>query len=321
MYFTWDEIKNLEIIREDYKLNHIFQHIVNMGKKYILENDIKYIILGVSGGIDSAVVAVLAREISEQLAIAAYKCPTIGYVLPIESKNDEITRGIDIARTICNKYYVEDMRDLYHNIAKMFSIDYMSIDFDTKVRQGNIKARLRMMKLFDAARASNGIVLSTDNLTELLLGFWTLHGDVGNLGFIQNLWKTEIYLLANYIIDEIKLSWLTEESRKALQECVKATPTDGLGVTDSDFDQLGVNSYQEIDKILLGYIRTEHIIKELKRAVDRDIINTASFPLTHEILESANYYSVDSPIIKRYLSTEFKRNDPYNLSRCDLIHS
>jgi len=64
-----------------------------------------------------------------------------------------------------------------------------------------MKARIRMILLYDLAGGNDGMVLSTDNYTEYLLGFWTLHGDVGDFGMIQSLWKTEVYDMVEWIRD------------------------------------------------------------------------------------------------------------------------
>ena len=160
--------------------------------------------------------------------------------------------------------------------------------FEEKIRRGNIKARLRMIYLFDLAHRNNGMVLSTDNFTEFLLGFWTLHGDIGNYGMIQNLWKTEVYGLAGFLRDCYSQVDQMEKGI-ALNECINAVPTDGLGITDSDFDQLGCDNYEKIDRILIDLI--------------------------------ANNKSVDweHPVLVRHKASHFKRRDPVNISRQRLV--
>ena len=159
--------------------------------------------------------------------------------------------------------------------------------YEEKIRRGNIKARVRMIYLFDLAHYENGMVLSTDNYTELLLGFWTLHGDVGNYGFIQHLWKTEVYGLAEFLVNRYRTENETAKA-DALQECIDAVPTDGLGITSSDFDQIGVTDYMTVDNILSDYLNGGEAYK-------------------------------DHPVIARHIRSEFKRNDPLNISRQTLV--
>ena len=145
-----------------------------------------------------------------------------------------------------------------------------------------------MIQLYHLAHEFEGMVLSTDNLTEYYLGFWTLHGDVGDFGMMQNLWKTEVYGLAKYISDKYELIDRSDTS-EAIKSCIKAEPTDGLGITESDLIQIEADSYFEVDRILIDYI----VNKSLKYQ--------------------------DHPVIKRYENTHIKRNNPLNISRSILI--
>lgn len=102
--------------------------------------------------------------------------------------------------------------------------------------------------------------MSTDNQTEYQLGFWTIHGDVGDFDPIQDLWKTEVYGLANYLQDHYKSKALealrndykeTCDNYKAMSCAIynscKLVPTDGLGISNSDLEQIGAKSYAEVD--------------------------------------------------------------------------
>lgn len=115
----------------------------------------------------------------------------------------------------------------------------------TLIANGNIQARLRMIYLYNLASIHNGLVMSTDNQTEYQLGFWTIHGDVGDP--IQDLWKTEVYQLAEWL----KLFYYTDGDKAvAIGESIKLTPTDGLGISNSDLDQIGAKSYNDVDRVL-----------------------------------------------------------------------
>ena len=298
----------MEIICNDYE--KVRRNIIDAGKKYLRDNpNIKSLIVGISGGIDSTLVAALAREICDETGCHEL----IGYSIPIESnEKDEIKRAKLAGKVFCHGFKEIDWIDtcfhldfLPNRILCMqfrtpnYSKGYKK-DFKEKVRAGNLKARIRMMFLYDRAYKHNGLVLSTDNLTEYNLGFWTLHGDVGDFGLIQNLWKTEVYKLADYIAKKYldtfnkreSTSWLKYENMfKALENAIKAVPTDGLGITDSDFDQLGVDSYQKADKILIEYLKSGSDNKKLEK----------------------------HPVIKRHLRYAFKRNNPYNIPRENIL--
>jgi NAD+ synthase len=147
-----------------------------------------------------------------------------------------------------------------------------------------MKARTRMIYLYDLAAKYKGMVLSTDNYTELLLGFWTLHGDVGDYGMVQNLWKTEIYAMSKFLANQ-----MPKEQKEALESCITAVATDGLGITNSDLDQIGAATYEEVDQILLK-LYDPHGFEQF----------------------------ADHPVIKRKVNSEFKRNNPYNIPRNEI---
>ena len=275
----------------------IVTNLVDAGVKYITENSIQSMVIGLSGGVDSAVTAKLARKVSDKT-----NTKLIGYVMPcVTNSDDETFRGTCVGVNICDEFSVCDLNDAFYSLLTNIDIFlYLKdeLSFEDKVRAGNIKARLRMINLYNMAAKHKGLVLSTDNYTEYLLGFWTLHGDVGDLGFIQQLWKTEVYGMANYLCvrynDIITYSgvvhWMGYSFRRsALMSSIDAIPTDGLGVTNSDFDQLGVENYQEADKILIKYINTNS--KDLE----------------------------GHPVIERHIKYAFKRENPYNITRENIL--
>jgi NAD+ synthase len=274
-------------IRNEYGL--IFSNIKKQFTSYLNDNkQLKSLVVGLSGGIDSALTCILVNEIIKDIP----NIHLIGRSLPIETnKEDEIIRGREVGRLFCDEFETIDLTGAYKDFYKGIVTDKRNKDTSVKekIRRGNVKARIRMIYLFDLAHFNDGMVLSTDNLTELMLGFWTLHGDVGNFGLLQYLWKTEVYGLAGYF--EKKYRKRNENDRAdALRKSIDAIPTDGLGITSSDFDQIQVPDYETADIILMDYI------------------NGSS---TDE----------DHPVIKRYKSTEFKRHDPLNINREDLFIS
>ncbi len=249
-------------------------------KNYIEKSKLKSLVLGLSGGIDSALTAALAFEVCNELQI-----PLFGRSLTIESnKPDERQRAEMIGNTYTTDFAEVNLTEAYLGLRNFIVEDIDTQDINSrefKIRMGNIKARIRMIYLYELAAKHRGMVLSTDNYTELLLGFWTLHGDVGDYGMIQQLWKTEVYEMSKFLAE----NEATPEQAKALMYCVDAVPTDGLGITNSDLDQLGANSYSEVDEILIKYLETKD-----------------------ESLEN-------HPVIMRHLASNYKRNNPFNLKR------
>lgn len=240
------------------KLNyeHVFNTLVEETAKYITKNNLKAMVLGISGGIDSTVVAVICHEVSEKTGI-----PLIGRSLPIKNKSDEFDVSELVGQVFCDDFKVVNLLNMYQHVNQ--SICDGEGTLGTPISKGNIQARLRMIYLYNLASIHRGLVMSTDNQTEYQLGFWTIHGDVGDFDPIQGLWKTEVYELAEWLCAKFSLkvaaypAGLDEEHYKstytkymALKKSIALTPTDGLGISNSDLDQIGAKSCYDVDRVL-----------------------------------------------------------------------
>jgi len=248
-------------------------------KAYLQGAGLKSLVIGMSGGIDSTLCAALAKPVCDELGVTL-----IGRSIPIETnKKDELDRAKLAGECFCHDFKQVSLGGMYSKMEERIHI------FEQKpnspIAKGNIKARLRMIYLYNVAGMNEGMVLSTDNYTELLLGFSTIMGDWGDYAMIQYLWKTEVYGLAKYLADEME----DDRAKEALRACIKATPTDGLGISNSDLEQIGAGSYEEVDVILMDYV----------------IDGNATFR--------------DHPVVQRYEKTHFKRNWPIRISRQNII--
>lgn len=268
--------------------------------EYLERYSIKCLVIGISGGIDSALNCAILRPICVNLDIKL-----IGVSLPTDSnKIDEVNRANNIGRLFCDIFLEKNINEICESVNERFSnnIDRL-LTFNDKIRYGNIKARMRMIALYNEAYKHNGIVVDNDNKTEHLLGFWTLNGDVGDITPMADLYKTEVYDLAEYLVEyELK----TKEEKDALTACIECVATDGLGITSSDLDQLGVPSYRTVDLILKNFVEEPSgdsfgtLIHELK-------YNSISYKDESEVREWVNV------IVKRNQNSNFKRNHPYKI--------
>ena len=240
------------------KLNyeHVFNTLVEETAKYILRNNLKAMVLGISGGIDSTVVAAICHEVSKETGI-----PLIGRSLPIKNKNDEFSVSKLVGEAFCDDFGVVNCKTMYYEFmgfAEESERILRSTPSDSSdsyyrleaIQCGNIQARLRMTYLYNLASIRKGLVMSTDNQTEYQLGFWTIHGDVGDFDPIQGLWKTEVYGLAEWLKDFYFTDGDDVHKAVAIKESMALTPTDGLGISNSDLDQIGAKSYYDVDRVL-----------------------------------------------------------------------
>lgn len=286
------------MITSSHELNRIRANIVDYTLGYLAEYpNIKSLVLGVSGGADSALVGLLAQEVCERAKSQFHRdIKLIGRSLIVEvNTQQEITRSEQLGHLFCDDFRTLDLTSAYYGLTSSIELPMDSSINKThadKIRLGNIKARIRMIQLYHLAHVNHGLVLSTDNLTEYMLGFWTMHGDVGDYGMIQNLWKTEVYgILKSYY----NFSGIDSEKRRIIRSVIEAVPTDGLGITDSDLDQFGdVESYEEVDKIL----------EEYSDGKFADIVKRGG-----QI----------SQVLTMYENTHYKRENPYNLSRENIL--
>lgn len=304
---------------------HVFNVLVDKTAEYVTSNNLKAMVLGISGGIDSTVVAAICHEVSKKTDI-----PLIGRSLPIKNKEDEFSVSELVGEAFCDEFKVFNLSNSYK--ASLFDLcadaglikdckgydwywvsDLEELTGRTPIANGNLQARCRMKHLYDIASIRKGLVMSTDNQTEYQLGFWTIHGDVGDFDPIQDLWKTEVYGLANYLRDRYKskaLEALHNDYKEtcdkyramsyAMYSSCKLIPTDGLGISNSDLEQIGARTYYDVDRVLQTLI--------CKASPENDKLQDS--------LEQELGREVVHKIIKRHTASEFKRKKaPIYISR------
>jgi NAD+ synthase len=273
-------------------IESVKNNIIQMTCEYLLKYpNIESFVFGLSGGADSALVCALAVEVRARMLTKYNRnILIIARSLPIlTNTNEEIDRACAVGNAFSIDFDTVSLDEAYNSLLEHFG----EIPGDgNRVRLGNIKARIRMIYLYNLAHKNNGIVLSTDNYTELLLGFWTLHGDVGDFGMIQNLWKTEVFMMLEFFS---MTSYDTNNISIALKACREAIPTDGLGVSESDYAQFGnVSTYEEVDRIF---------IDALNNGYTNVIKNGGEVP----------------KVLTMYERSMFKRENPYNIPREHLV--
>ena len=200
--------------------------IVHFIKDYVNRAGFDGAVLGLSGGIDSSLVAALACE-----AIGSEK--VLGIMMPVDAKKDAayVSDAKGLAETLGMKHELFELKQA------VTAYDSLSLD---RVALGNLTARLRMVTWYARANQENRIVLGTGNKSELMVGYFTKYGDGGSdMLPIGELYKANVWDLSNHI---------------GLPEgIVKKVPSAGLWPGQTDEGELGV-TYRELDSILFLHL-------------------------------------------------------------------
>jgi NAD+ synthase len=202
--------------------------IQNWIKSYVNENGISTLVVGVSGGIDSAVVSTLCAETG---------IPTIVVGMPINS-SPENTKLSDLQISLLSAKY-DNVEGYYIDLSPVFESfkSHKAFDkrFNSELGFANTKSRLRMVSLYQIAASSGGIVIGTGNKVEDFgVGFYTKYGDGGvDISPIADLYKSEVRELGKLL--------------GVPQEIINAEPTDGLW-EDNRVDETQIGStYDELE--------------------------------------------------------------------------
>ena len=214
--------------------------IVRWLKDYYWMHSIKAFVVGVSGGIDSAVVSTLCAETG---------LPTYVVCMPLLSTHDNSKLSEDHAKALADKY--DNVTKVFVELSSVYDQFMHSVNWwaDTQhfekdeftgneLANANTKSRIRMITLYQIAGSKGGIVVGTGNKVEDYgVGFFTKYGDGGvDIAPIADLYKTEVWELGEYLeVDE---------------RICEAAPTDGLWSDKrTDEEQLGA-TYAELEEAM-----------------------------------------------------------------------
>jgi NAD+ synthase (glutamine-hydrolysing) len=244
-------------------------------RDYARKNNFTKVLIGLSGGIDSALVTALAAEAVGPENVLAVTMPS-----PYSSEGS-VDDSLELSRHLGIECRVKPIGDAFHVLREKLDLPEPSLENQGRIEIAveNLQSRLRGNMLMTISNAENRLLLSTGNKSELALGYCTLYGDTnGGLAVIGDVLKTEVYEMARLFNHDGELiPWSIIEKPPSAE------------LAPGQFDQQSLPPYEKLDPILKLYF-------EEKRSPDEIIAAGHEADLVYEILNR-----VESP------ANEFKR--------------
>jgi len=251
--------------------------------RYNFANGMKRAFFGNSGGLDSATTCALLAKAVQVSHDIGHPFDVVAYGMPIKSNPEHHDRAEETAKTFGIQYIritdLDSVLDAFHTVLNPLVDQFCFSEEEQRRGFGNVKARIRMIVNFFGTTQPGSYVVSTDNLSELYMAFWTLMGDVGGFAPIQNIFKgLELPSIA-YALG-------------VPDETLGAKPTDGLEVHISldereggDADAFGGIQYPHLDAIICHATKAGlDLAKLVPVRIDADLI--ASDLATQERVDS-----------------------------------
>jgi NAD+ synthase len=230
-----------EVLRID--MPQTERQLVDFIKDYVRKTQVKGVVVGLSGGIDSSTVAALSAK-----AVGGNK--VLGICLPERQtwNEQDIQHARDVSQLLAIQFKLIDITSMVETTRKVIP-DY---DFKQRVPDGNVKARSRMVILYYYANSLQRLVVGSGDKSEIMLGYFTKWGDYcADLAPLADLFKTQVQALARHL--------------NLPEEIVAKTPTPALWPGQSAEGELGLK-YDVLDLILYGlehFMLPEEISRQL----------------------------------------------------------
>lgn len=278
-------------------LADVYDALVLGLRDYAQKSGFKQALLGLSGGIDSAVVAVLAAE-----ALGPRNVIGVGLPSAISSQHSRDDAAI-LARNLGIEFHTLPIAGVVESAEQTLAPLFAGHPRD--IAEENIQARARGLLLMALSNKFNSLLLTTGNKSELAVGYCTLYGDMcGGLAVISDVYKTQVYALAR---------WINREREIIPQNSIDKPPSAELRPDQTDQDSLP--PYDVLDGILKGYVEEglsradlvargfdPEVVNDVVRKVDRNEYKRKQAAPGLKITSLAFGVGRRIPIVQRYVN-------------------
>jgi NAD+ synthase (glutamine-hydrolysing) len=225
----------------------VYMALITGLRDYVTKCGFKKVVIGLSGGIDSAVTAALAAESLGNKNV-------IGVLMPSQfSSRGSIDDAVKLSQNLGIIYKIIPIKDIFEIYQRTLQSEFKGMPFD--IAEENLQARIRGNILMALSNKYGYLVLTTGNKSELAVGYCTLYGDMsGGFALISDVPKTMVYELARYI---------NREKEIIPQNSITKPPSAELKL--NQFDQDSLPPYDVLDGILKAYVEDARGIDEIIR--------------------------------------------------------
>lgn len=235
----------------------VYKALVMGVREYFVKNGLTRAVLGLSGGIDSALVATLAVD-------ALGPENVHGLLMPSQYSTDHSVKDAeDLANNLGMSYDIVPIKPMFEQLKETMKPIFK--DRTEDVTEENMQARIRGMIVMSYANKFGALALNTTNKSEAAMGYGTLYGDsCGSLSVIGDLYKTEVYELSEYINRDIE---------RIPRNSITKAPSAELRPGQKDSDSLP--DYEVLDQILNLHLEEQMCAEEIiEEGFDAELVNT-----------------------------------------------
>ena len=269
-------------------LSEIWKALCLATSDYLRKNNFTDVVIGLSGGIDSAIVATIAAD-----ALGPEHVHTVALPSRFSSRNS-IEDAASLAANLGCDHRVIPIEQTHEAFLRTLSESFSGISEDTT--EENLQSRIRGTLLMALSNKFSWLVLTTGNKSELAVGYSTLYGDTaGAFAVIKDLWKTQVYDLAK---------WKNFTAGKEIipNSIIEKPPSAELRPDQLDEDSLP--PYEVLDKLLRDIIEKDKVINQLiQEGYDPDMVKHIA-----SLVDLAEYKRRQSPVGPKISPKAFGRD-------------